>query len=720
MPPSRGRGGRRTGRQAPRSKKDAFKSARIEDELEDVETGPAQPESDNESEQSVSDSDSDEELVAKPKAYNVLLQSFGRIAEEDQPRRKRRKIDATGRSAVGDVQQDQEVDVIKDGNGQEEQEQPFEESAEDEPDQADPDEIDQLEEIIDEDEDESHPFEKHFSNPDEKELAWKFKAVADKKWRTERLAFAIPGKCTISRPENGSDKPNTQSLPSSNSLKPKKKLVAIAEKFLPKLDELEKAVASHLFGYNDLLFGGRTVANSVNLRTVSCLHALNHVLKTRDRVLKNTARLAKDSTNLEVEYRDQGFTRPKVLILVPTRQSCVRYVDAITYLCQPEQQENKKRFEEFFANSEEKHGEDRPEDFRELFEGNDDDMFRLGVKFTRKTVKYFSQFYNSDIIIASPLGLRRAIDSSEKTKKPDFDFLSSIEMVIMDQTDAMLMQNWEHVTHIFQHLNLQPREAHGCDFSRVRPWYLDGNAKFMRQTIILSAFITPELNALVSQHCHNISGKIKFSPEYSGAMLQVRDLGIKQTFSRFESPLLAKDPDARFKYFTTAILPTITKYPKPPDGSGLGVLIFIPSYFDFVRVRNYFATSTATQNISFSSISENQVPSDREIRRARSHFLSGRHSVLLYTGRAHHFFRYKIRGVKKVVLYGIPENPIFYEEIVGGFLASSIDDGKIGMQEASVRVLFSKWDALGLERVVGSKRVGGMLREKGGDVFDFV
>lgn len=612
------------------------------------------------------------------------------------------------------------MEVVEEDNGQEEQEPPDEESAEDEPNAIDPDELEQVDKSIDDDEDASDPFEIHFSNPEENELAWKFKAATDKKWKTERVPFATPGKCIISRPEKGDDTPDTQISPSLASLKPKKRLAATAEDFLPKLDETEKAVASHLFGYHDMLFGGRTVANSVNLRTVSCLHALNHVLKTRDRVLKNTARLAKDSSNLEVEYRDQGFTRPKVLILVPTRQSCVRYMDAITYLCQPEQQENKKRFEESFANSEEKHGEDRPEDFRELFEGNDDDMFLLGVKFTRKTVKHFSQFYNSDIIIASPLGLRRAIDPSEKTKKPDFDFLSSIEMVIVDQTDAMLMQNWEHVTHIFQHLNLQPREAHGCDFSRVRSWYLNGNAKFMRQTIIFSAFITPELNALVSRHCHNISGKVKFSPEYSGAMLQVRDLGIKQTFSRFESPSLAKDPDTRFKYFTTAILPTITKFPKPPDGSGLGVLIFVPKYFDFVRVRNYFATSTATQNISFSSISENQEPGHRETRRARSHFLSGRHSVLLYTGRAHHFFRYKIRGVKKVVMYGVPESPIFYEEIVGGFLGSSIDDGKIGAQEATVRNMFSKWDALSLERIVGSKRVGGMLREKGGDVFDFI
>lgn len=79
--------------------------------------------------------------------------------------------------------------------------------------------------------------------------------------------------------------------------------------------------------------------------------------------------------------------------------------------------------------------------------------------------------------------------------------------------------------------------------------------------------------------------------------------------------------------------------------------------------------------------------------------------------------------MRRVVFYGLPDNPIFYKEIAGGYLAASSGSGSGsgdgGQTGGTARVMFSKYDFLKLERIVGSKRVGRMMRERG-DTFEFV
>ena len=51
-----------------------------------------------------------------------------------------------------------------------------------------------------------------------------------------------------------------------------------------------------------------------------------------------------------------------------------------------------------------------PADHVQTFKGNIDDNFRTGIRVLKKSINLFESFYTSDILIASPLGLRLAIE----------------------------------------------------------------------------------------------------------------------------------------------------------------------------------------------------------------------------------------------------------------------------------------------------------------------
>ncbi len=77
---------------------------------------------------------------------------------------------------------------------------------------------------------------------------------------------------------------------------------------------------------------------------VSSIQTTAFFIRTRDRVLKNNAKLKNDSEGTGLEARDQGFTRPKVLILAPFRNVALQIVKTLIDVSGTKQHDNKKRF----------------------------------------------------------------------------------------------------------------------------------------------------------------------------------------------------------------------------------------------------------------------------------------------------------------------------------------------------------------------------------------
>ena len=106
----------------------------------------------------------------------------------------------------------------------------------------------------------------------------------------------------------------------------------------------------------NLKFYHRTLENGEDVRTAYTLHCLNHVLKTRTKVLTNNERLARLKTTkerLKTEARDQGLCRPKVVIVVPFKESARRVVATMRALLFGEGKKsavaNGKKFDEEFG-----------------------------------------------------------------------------------------------------------------------------------------------------------------------------------------------------------------------------------------------------------------------------------------------------------------------------------------------------------------------------------
>ena len=512
----------------------------------------------------------------------------------------------------------------------------------------------------------------------------------------------------------------------------------------PIFSELQAAIYPMVSNYCDAQITCMNRENRPAIENMLILHVLNHVLTANHDITSHNNQLRELEKRDEIpdteEFRDQGYTRPKVLILLPTKSTAYDFTKAMLKILGDKCSiENEEKFDEEYGPMNFEEDDDKVADKRrravqkakgkewsELFgDGvNSDDDFKIGISMssTKKkgkkqkpadagvTVKLFSDFYHSDIILASPIGLKMITNDEDDGDEEDvdIDFLSSIEVMIVHQSDVLLMQNWDHMGSITERLNQQPKKSTGIDFSRVRNYLLSGQASHWRQTIIVSRFIDPHVISTFNRCSGSLAGKIKVRrkvPNDDASICNVLTK-VRQVFQRVHCDSIATQSENKVKYFKDTILPQLIRTKQDHT------LIYIPSYFDFFSVRNILLKNEIASH-HFVSVTEYARVS--EVSRGRARFLQGEKRIMLYTGRAHFFMRHHIKGAKHLILLGLPENAEFYPELLN-MLSSEGSNNLNDMIDIDSPVscmnLFTRYDAQCLERIVGTKHSERMVKSQ--------
>ncbi|XP_002015639.2 digestive organ expansion factor homolog [Drosophila persimilis] len=495
-------------------------------------------------------------------------------------------------------------------------------------------------------------------------------------------------------------------ISSSSDLQKLEVKMSISAKVAFPLSALQSELFHIVNNYQDLYYPYRTHSNAEEIRYMYCLHALNHMLKVRSLILRNNEKVAALAKSLKLSpneisipetFRDQGLKRMKVLFIVPFRESALKIVKLIGDLLFGSQDDqtrknsmtNYERFLQDYSGNTIYFPKTNPKpyDYEQTFSGNTDDNFKIGMRFTKKSVSLFSDMNSSDILIASPLGLRMLVTD----KDSDFDFLNSIELLVIDQAELFLAQNWENLLHSLDHLHLQPQNLPDTNCQRVRTWCLSGASSFYRQTLFFSSHELPEFRAVVNSKCQNYQGKVRITNLVEYGDIRNVITPIQQVFRRINCTNVESTFDDRFQHFVKHIMPQFSK----PGFSHC--MLYVPSYFDFVRIRNQFKTDM----ISFVQISE--YTKKEKISRARDIFFHSGASVLLYSERAHFFRRTRIKGIRNLIMYQPPNFPHFYSELINLMLESNQNPRDGFGDEMSVNILYTKYDLLSLSNIVGSE-----------------
>ncbi|CRG99603.1 conserved protein, unknown function [Plasmodium relictum] len=515
-----------------------------------------------------------------------------------------------------------------------------------------------------------------------------------------------------------------------------------------------KSYFHYINSYVDVLYANKNVLNSHFIRLLNSIHILNHLKKKRKRrkyinkkieKLERVEQVKKENIEIKEDFCDESFARPKILILCSFRYITKEYIDLICNLLTLTEVKNKNKFlNEYDITKDERkkmkeiYSKKRKTlDYINLYRGNNDDCFRCGIKLleNEKKIQLYSPFYDSDILICSPLGLdiiikeskkeedfdmdsessdnydlkdeniskRNKNNKSQKQKKKknsnskkklyEYDFLSSIEILIIDQIDTILMQNLLILKNVLNFINKPLLRWGNANINRIPKYIINGFLKNYRQTIISSSILDTNFISLI-QSADNFRSYLKlFIKNDDNILLQVRDLNINQYFKKIECDSILKIEESIIDFISTNVIDILSNINQ--------LIIFLPTYIEYIRIYEILKKN----DITFKGI--NEYTDEKKRIKILKLFKFKRINILLITGRLMFYERCTFKGANNVIFFSPPKFIFMYYELIKDLTKNS---------NSSSICYYTKYHTYELERIVGQSRALQLIKENNGKI----
>lgn len=111
------------------------------------------------------------------------------------------------------------------------------------------------------------------------------------------------------------------------------------------------------------------------------------------------------------------------------------------------------------------------------------------------------------------------------------------------------------VLSVVKMVNRIPKAQNDVNIMRVREHFLKDQAKLYRQTIMLSSFVTPEMNSLFAS-CRNLMGQIQLKEKHNGVMSHVLS-PVRHVFERHRVQNISNIAEDRLAFFKESIIPRV-------------------------------------------------------------------------------------------------------------------------------------------------------------------